>query len=80
MLGFITAQPPRRQRRHLLQPVERSDEPGGVATSTVTRRLSMISGFFAYLQARADVPTNPVPRGLQTRRERSRPRAGSALD
>jgi hypothetical protein len=27
----------------------------------------MISGFFAYLQARSDVAANPVPRGLPTR-------------
>ena len=52
---------------------------GGVATSTVARRLSIISGFFAYLQARGDLPSNPVPRGLPTRRERSRPGQGVPL-
>ena len=30
-------------------------ETSGVATSTVARRLSAISGFFAYLQARGDI-------------------------
>ena len=43
------------------------------------RRLSIVSGFFAFLQARGDVAANPVPRGLPTRRERSRPRQGVPL-
>src|SRR5262249_12883958 len=38
--------------------------------------LSIVSGFFAFLQARGDVAANPVPRGLPTRRERARPRQG----
>jgi integrase/recombinase XerD len=41
--------------------------------------LSTISGFFAYLQARGDVTANPVPRGLPSRRERSRPGQGVPL-
>jgi len=45
-----------------------AEEPGGVATSTVACRVSMISGFFGYLQARGDIDANPVPRGLPTRR------------
>jgi integrase len=45
----------------------------------VRRRLSIVSGFFAFLQARGDVAANPVPRGLPTRRERSRPRQGVPL-
>jgi integrase/recombinase XerD len=40
----------------------------------VRRRLSSVSGLFAYLLARGDVTSNPVPRGLPTRRERQRPR------
>ena len=51
----------------------------GVSISTVARRLSIISGFFAYLQARGDITANPVPRGLPTRRERSRPGQGVPL-
>ena len=39
----------------------------------------MVSGFFAYLQARGDMTANPVPRGLPTRRERSRPGQGVPL-
>jgi integrase/recombinase XerD len=45
----------------------------------VARRLSILSGFFAYLQARGDISANPVPRGLPTRRERSRPGQGVPL-
>ena len=55
-----------------LRPVTARDEPGGVSASTV-RRLSIVSGFFAFLQPRADVTANSVPRGLPTRGERSRP-------
>jgi len=54
-------------------------EPAGVSTSTVARRLSIISGFFAFLQARGDVAANPVPRGLPTRREHSCPGQGVPL-
>jgi integrase/recombinase XerD len=79
VLGFITAQRTGRREGHRLQPVDPGDDPGGVATSTVARRLSSISGFFAYLQARGDIDTNPVPRGLPTRRERSRPGQGVPL-
>jgi integrase/recombinase XerD len=46
------------------------DDSGGVSTRTLRRRLSSISGLFAFLQARGDVPANPVPRGLPSRRER----------
>ena len=52
---------------------------GGVSARTVRRRLSIVSGLFAYLHARGDVPANPVPRGLPTRRERLRPRQGVPL-
>jgi integrase/recombinase XerD len=52
---------------------------GGVSARTVRRRLSSVSGLFAFLQARGDVEANPVPRGLPTRRERQRPRQGVPL-
>ena len=52
---------------------------GGVSARTVRRRLSSVSGLFAFLQARGDVAANPVPRGLPTRRERQRPRQGVPL-
>lgn len=79
VLGFITAQRSGRVGERLLQPVVAGDESGGVATSTVARRVSMVSAFFSYLQARGDVAANPVPRGLPTRRERSRPGQGVPL-
>jgi integrase/recombinase XerD len=79
VLGFITAQRTGRVDERRLQPVGPVEQSSGVATSTVARRLSMVSGFFAYLQARGDIESNPVPRGLPTRRERSRPGQGVPL-
>jgi site-specific recombinase XerD len=79
VLGFITAQRTGRDSLEAVQLVPEGQEPAGVATSTVARRLSTVSGFFAYLQARGDVAANPVPRGLPTRRERSRPGQGVPL-
>jgi integrase len=80
VLSFITAQRTGRAGEHgTLQPLDPGHEPGGVSAATVRRRLSIVSGFFAFLQARGDVVANPVPRGLPTRRERSRPRQGVPL-
>jgi integrase len=80
VLAFITAQRTGRAGgRGVLQPVDPGGEPAGVSAATVRRRLSIVSGFFAFLQARGDVAANPVPRGLPTRRERSRPRQGVPL-
>src|SRR5215471_16060481 len=82
VLAFITAQRTGAGRvgeHGALQPVRLGGEPAGVTGATVRRRLSIVSGFFAFLQARGDVPANPVPRGLPTRRERSRPRQGVPL-
>jgi len=78
VLAFITAQRTGRAGGH---GVLQSAEPGvaGVSGATVRRRLSVVSGFFAFLQVRGDVAANPVPRGLPTRRERSRPRQGVPL-
>jgi len=76
VLAFITAQRTGRGGDRALQP---ADGPGGVSAATVRRRLSIVSGFFAFLQARGDVAANPVPRGLPTRRERSRPGQGVPL-
>jgi integrase/recombinase XerD len=50
------------------------DEEAALSARTVARRLSSVSGLFAYLLACGEVPANPVPRGLPTRREWSRPR------
>jgi integrase len=78
VLAFITAQRTGGAAGHgVLQTVDPED--AGVSAATVRRRLSIVSGFFAFLQARGDVAANPVPRGLPTRRERSRPRQGVPL-
>jgi integrase/recombinase XerD len=52
---------------------------GGLSARTVRRRLSSVSGLFAFLLVRGDVDANPVSRGLPTRRERQRPRQGVPL-
>jgi integrase/recombinase XerD len=61
----------------VLRPI--SGDQLGVSMRTVRRRLSSMSGLYAFLHARGDVPTNPVPRGLPTRRERQRPHQGVPL-
>jgi integrase/recombinase XerD len=75
VLGFVTAQyaggPARR--------VQAAGDGAGVSARTVRRRLSSVSGLFAFLHARGDVAANPVPRGLPTRRERQRPGQGVPL-
>ena len=66
VLAFVTAQ-------HAGGPTGRlrAVEPGvtGLSARTVRRRLSSVSGLFAFLHVRGDVAANPVPRGLPTRRE-----------
>ena len=49
------------------------DGESGLSARTIARRLSSVSGFYAYLVARGDTPveTNPVPKGLSTRRRGS---------
>src|SRR6476620_8552774 len=50
--------------------VRLADRESGLSARTIARRLSSVSGFYAYLIARGDTPVrvNPVPRGLSTRR------------
>jgi hypothetical protein len=68
VLAFVTAQRTGRGGEHdVLQPVGPGGEPSGVSAATVRRRLSIVSGFFAFLLARGDVVANPVPRGLPSR-------------
>jgi len=65
VLAFMTAQ--RTGQPSLspqLQPV--ADQARGASARTVRRRLSSVSGLFAFLHVRGDVATNPVPRGLPT--------------
>jgi integrase/recombinase XerD len=48
-----------------------ADRESGLSARTIARRLSSVSGLYAYLLARGDTPVqaNPVPRGLLTRRQ-----------
>jgi integrase/recombinase XerD len=48
-----------------------SDREPGLSARTIARRLSSVSGLYAYLVARGDTPVqvNPVPRGMMTRRQ-----------
>ena len=56
--------------------VRMADRESGLSARTIARRLSSVSGFYAYLVARGDagVMLNPVPRGLSTRRGGGRSR------
>src|SRR5437773_3497232 len=51
--------------------VRMADRESGLSARTIARRLSSVSGLYAYLVARGDTPVraNPVPRGLLTRRQ-----------
>ncbi|HEY0688860.1 MAG TPA: tyrosine-type recombinase/integrase [Kribbella sp.] len=78
VLAFMTAQRTGRSpAAEIVQPVD--GQRSGVSTRTLRRRLSSVSGLYAFLHARGDVTTNPVPRGLPTRRERQRPGQGVPL-
>ncbi len=79
VFAFLTAQ---RAPRRGTQVVRLEDGESGLSARTVARRLSSVSGLYAYLAARGDVAitANPVPRGLSARRPGSSPgRAGRAL-
>jgi site-specific recombinase XerD len=51
--------------------VRLADRESGLSARTIARRLSSVSGLYAYLVARGDTPVrvNPVPRGMLTRRQ-----------
>ncbi len=81
VLAFITAQRSGADRLPAFGPalaVSSTTSPG-VSLRTIHRRLSTISCLYGFLTARGDVPTNPVPQRLPTRRERNRPRQGVPL-
>ncbi len=73
VLGFITEQ---RRPRHGDNVVRLEDGEAGLSARTIKRRLSSVSGLYAYLAVRDDVAVkaNPVPRGLATRRSTARRR------
>lgn len=75
VFAFLTAQ---RAPRRGPAVVRFEDGEGGLAARTIARRLSSVSGLYAYLVARGDVAVtaNPVPRGLSARRPGARRGAG----
>ncbi|MFP5580132.1 MAG: tyrosine-type recombinase/integrase [Acidimicrobiia bacterium] len=72
VLAFITEQ---RGDRSV---VRLGDGESGLSPRTIQRRLSSISGLFAFLVACGELDDNPVPRGLSNRR-RSRTERGTPL-
>ncbi len=78
VIAFVTQQ--QRARPGKENVVRFPDASSGLSPATVMRRLAAVSAFYGYLLARADTPveTNPVPRGLPTRRSR-RERRGTPL-
>src|SRR4051795_8290261 len=70
VVGFVNAQ--RRARVGAENVVRISDGGSGLSSATIRRRLAAVSAFYGYLITRGDVgvETNPVPRGLPTRRRR----------
>ncbi|MFT7599715.1 MAG: integrase/recombinase XerD [Acidimicrobiales bacterium] len=77
VMGFITRQRNGPGGSNVI-PIDRSS---GLSPRTIRRRLSSVSGFYAYLMVRDDtsITRNPVPRGLVTRRERSGPKRRAPL-
>ncbi len=70
VLGFIAEQrKPRPGRENV---VRLGDREGGLSSRTIQRRLASVSGLFGYLVMVEEMPGNPVPRGLTTRRSRGR--------
>ena len=67
VLAFITSQ---RQPRLEGQVVRLSDGESGLMATTIKRRLSSLSGLFSYLVMIGQRESNPVPKGLSTRRSR----------
>ena len=70
VLGFVTAQQHARVGAENVARI--SDGGSGLSAATVRRRLAAVSAFYGYLIVHGDVgvETNPVPRGLPTRRRR----------
>jgi len=79
VLRFVTAQ--RQPRKGAENVVRISDGESGLSPSTIKRRLAAVSSLYGYLVIRGDVGvvTNPVPRGLPTRRNRHRGERGAPL-
>jgi len=52
--------------------VRLADGEAGLSSRTIKRRLSTVSGLFSWLVMLSEITTNPVPRGLATRRQQGR--------
>ncbi|MGH2791178.1 MAG: tyrosine-type recombinase/integrase [Actinomycetota bacterium] len=65
VLAFIEQQRRPRQGANVLR---LEDGEAGLSARTIKRRISTVSGLFSYLMVRGDIASNPVPRGLATRR------------
>jgi integrase/recombinase XerD len=52
--------------------VRLTDGQAGLSSRTIKRRLSSVSGLYGWLVMLQEMPANPVPRGLATRRPRGR--------
>jgi site-specific recombinase XerD len=78
VFAFLTKQ---RMPRRGETVVRIEDGEAGLAARTIARRLSSVAGVFEYLLARGDagVASNPVPRGLASRRVGRRGRGGVRL-
>jgi site-specific recombinase XerD len=72
VLEFITIQ------RGDRKVVRIADGESGLSARTIQRRLSSLSGLYAFLVACGEVESNPVPRGLANRK-RSRTERGTPL-
>ena len=79
VLGFITAQRAGLSALPDPQLLSATSAEAGVSLRTIRRRLSTLTGLYAFLTVRGDVAVNPVPRGLPTRREKNRPAQGVPL-
>jgi site-specific recombinase XerD len=79
VMAFVTAQ--RRPKPGAENVVRIADGSAGLSAATIKRRLAAVSSFYGYLITRDDVEVsaNPVPRGIATRRSRSRGGRGLPL-
>jgi integrase/recombinase XerD len=79
VLAFVVAQ--QRPRPGAENLVRICDGGAGLSASTIKRRLAAVSSLFGYLVVRGDagVVSNPVPRGVPTRRSRHRDQRGVPL-
>lgn len=70
VIAFVAVQ--QRARAGAENVVRIADGRSGLSAATIKRRLAAVSSFYGFLVARGDLPVNPVPRGLPTRRSRHR--------